>query len=502
MRNLFIIFLSAILFFPVVSCKTGHKQKRVLTLGVSHESNTFATLPTKESEFNVLRGADVLKDQLWADVFRNSDIEVIPTLHAYAWPGGVVEHSAFKNFMNEILDSIKNAGHLDGIYMDMHGALHAEGYEDAQLSLIQEIRKIVGNDVLISGSFDLHGNPSPEFVEKIDMLTAYRTAPHRDGAETRARAVQMLADALKTGWKPHIESVEIPILVPGEKSITEVEPLRSVYAQIPDIAGKEGLVDASVFAGYCWADLKRSAMRVFVVARDKKFAAAAKYEAVGLAQQIWEKRNNMVLDVPSGSIDDMIIKSEEYTDKTVFISDSGDNTTAGAPGDNTQVLDALLRHDVKNALLAGIVDPEVLRYCIDAGVGNKITIILGGKVDNAFCKPLRIMAEVLFISPDSLLNSDRGIAVIETRGVKTVILKSRRSFVQVKDFTEAGLNSLDFKIVVVKLGYLFPELRDIAPVHLMALTSGFCNLDMRTLPFKKVRRPIYPLDPDMVWEPV
>lgn len=474
----------------------------MLTLGIRHESNTFSTLLTKESDFIVLRGANVLKGQLWADVFKKADIELIPSLHAYAWPGGVVEHSAFENFRNEILDSIKNAGQLDGIYMDMHGALHVEGYEDAQATLIQEIRNIVGKDILISGSFDLHGNLSPDFIKNIDLITAYRTAPHRDGAETKARAAQMLADALKFGWKPHIEYVVIPILVPGEKSITEVEPLHSVYKQIPDITNTEGLIDASIFAGYCWADLTRSAMRVFVVAKDKKYSTVARNEAIRLSQQIWDSRKKMELDVPSGSIDEMIVKSEEYNGKTVFISDSGDNTTAGAPGDNTQVLEALLKHNTKNALMAGIVDQEALKKCIDAGSGKKVRLNLGGRVDNVFGKPLIMNAKVLYISPDSLMNSNRGAAVIETDGVKTVILKTRRSFVEVNDFKEVGLNPLDFKIVVVKLGYLYPELRDIAPVHLIALTSGFCNLDMRTLPFKNVHRPCFPLDMDMVWKPI
>jgi microcystin degradation protein MlrC len=502
MKRLIIFLLCGLFLFLAIACKTEHKQKRVLTLGISHESNTFSTLLTKESEFNVLRGTEALKDQLWASVFTDADIELIPTLHADAWPGGIVEHTAFENFMNEILDSIKNAGPLDGIYMDMHGALHAEGYEDAQATLIQKIRELVGKDVLISGSFDLHGNLSPDFVKNIDMITAYRTAPHRDGAETRARAAQMLVDALKFGLKPHIEYIEIPILVPGEKSITEVEPLHSVYAQIPGIAKKEGLLDASIFAGYCWADLPRSAMRVFVVTKDEKYSTAAKNEAIRLAQQIWDSRKKLELDVPSGSIDEMIAKSEEYPDKTVLISDSGDNTTAGAPGDNTQVLEALLRLDVKNALMAGIVDPEALKKIIDTGIGNSIKLNLGGKVDHIFGKPLALNAKVLFISPDSLMNTDRGAAVIETKGVKTVILKTRRSFVEKRDFNEVGLNPLDFKIVVVKLGYLFPELRDMAQVHLMALTTGFCNLDMRTLPFKNVHRPSFPLDIDMTWEPL
>jgi len=499
MKRFIILSMLGLFFFPVFADKTG--PRRVLTLGIRHESNTFSTLLTKESDFKVSRGADVLKDQPWAEVFKNAGIELIPTLYAYAWPGGVVERSAFEKFRDEILEAIKNAGKLDGIYMDMHGALHVQGYADAQVDLIRDIRKLTGRNVVICGSFDLHGNPSPEFVKNLDLLTAYRTAPHRDGAETRVRAAQMLADALEYGWRPHIESVEIPILVPGEKSITEVEPLHSIYAQIPGVAKKEGLIDASIFAGYCWADLPRSAMRVFVVARDKKYRAEAKNEAVRLAQQIWNKREQLKMDVPSGSIDEMILKSVEYKGKTVFISDSGDNTTAGAPGDNPQVLEALLKHKAGNALMAGVVDQEALRKCIGAGVGANLDLTLGGKVDYVFGKPLKIKVKVLFISPDSLMNTGRGAAVVETDGVRTVILKTRRSFVEVKDFKEVGLNPLDFKTVVVKLGYLYPELRDIAPVHLMALTSGFCNLDMRTLPFKNVKRPCYPLDLDMVWKP-
>lgn len=500
MKRPILYFLSVLLIFSTFSCKTGSQQKRVLTLGIRHESNTFSTLPVKKSDFKVLRGEDVLKDQKWADVFKEAGVKIIPTLHAYAWPGGVVERAAFEGFMNEILDSIKNAGHPDGIYLDMHGALHVEGYDDAQVTLIRKIRELVGNDVLISGSFDLHGNLSADFVKEINLITAYRTAPHRDAEETRIRAARLLVDAMNYGWKPHIEYVEIPILVPGEKSITEVEPLKSVYGQISGVTSMEGLIDASIFAGYCWADLPRSAMRVFVVAKDQKYATAARNEAVRLAQQIWNKREEMVLDVPFGPADEMISRTEEYTGKTVFISDSGDNTTAGAPGDNTQVLDALLRHGVKNVLMAGIVDPAALKECIIAGCGKKIKLSLGGKDDNVFSKPVELEAEVLFLSPDSLMATDRGAAVIKTDGVKTVILKTRRSFTEIRDFKEIELDPLSFKIVVVKLGYLFPELRDIAPVHLMALTSGFCNLDMRSLPFKNVRRPCYPLDPEMEWE--
>ena len=489
-----------IMVFALLSCSNENDKIRILTCGIRHESNTFSTLNTTEADFNVLRGIEALKNQQWADVCQRENVELIPTVHAYAWPGGVVEKSIFDNYKNEILENIRNAGRLDGIYLDMHGALHVEGYDDAQATFIKEIRDIVGDKILISGSFDLHGNLAPDFVKHINILTAYRTAPHRDGAETKTRAVTMLINAIRGKMKPHIESVVIPILVPGEKSITEVEPLHSIYAQIPEIALKDGIMDASVFVGYAWADLPRSAMRVFVVADDKKNADKARVEAHNLARQIWNCRAEMQLDVPSGSIDEMIQQAATYKDSTVFISDSGDNTTAGAPGDNPQVLEALIRNKVSDAIFAGIVDPDVLRQCIEAGVGKTIKTTIGGKIDYVFGKPLEIEGKILFLSPEAIMNSSRGAAVVDIQGIKLVVLKSRRSFVEVRDFKEVELEPLQHKIVVVKLGYLYPQLRDIAPVHLMALTSGFCNLDMTTLPFKIAHRPSYPLDPDMVWD--
>lgn len=494
-----IISITAVLL-TAISCNTVSKPKtkRILTLGIRNESNTFSTLPTSEKDFTVLRGEDVFEGQQWYEEGKKRNIEFIPTLHAYAWPGGVVEKNIFDTYKEEILEGIRKAGQLDGIYMDMHGALHVDGYDDAQATLIKEIRDIVGKNVLIAGSFDLHGNLSDDFQKHINLLTGYRTAPHRDGAETKARAIRMLADALDNNLKPYIACVTIPILVPGEMSITEVEPLHSIYAQIPEVAQKEGIMDASIFAGYCWADLPRSAMRVFVVANDKKYAGKAQEEAALLAQQIWDKRKELILDVPSGSIDEMIDKSANYNE-TVFISDSGDNTTAGAPGDNPQVLEALLKKQVKNALFAGLVDADALNKCIEAGVNNKVTIDVGGKVDYIFGEPLSINGKVIYLSPDSVMNTNRGAGVIEVDGVTVVLLNARRSFVTVKDFEEVNIKPLDFNIVVVKLGYLYPELRDIAPIHLMALTSGFCNLDMRTLPFKQVKHPSYPLDPDMLW---
>lgn len=487
----------------ILSCGQRSVEKKlcILTCGIRHESNTFSTLKTGLNDFKVLRGDEVLGEKhLWSEFLRKENVKVIPILHAYAWPGGVVSKEAYETFRDEILEGIKKAGKLDGIYMDMHGALHVEGYEDAQTDLIRKIRAIIGDEVVVSGSFDLHGNLSDEFVENLNLVTSFRTTPHRDGEETKLRAVRNLVRVLRQHESPRIARVEIPILVPGEKSITEVEPLHSIYAKLDTLERQEGILDASIFVGYAWADLPRSSMRVFVVAEDSIYLNDAKSEACNLAQRIWDVRNQMELDVEAGDITEMIKRAKQLPQKTVFISDSGDNTTAGAPGDNPQVIEALIKNNAKNALVAGLVDEEAYHKCIEAGIGKTIHLLMGGKQDMVFGAPLALDVTVEALSPDSLLSTSRGVVLVRCQGVRIAIINSRRSFTTLRDFEDIGLDPLDFKIVVVKLGYLYPELRDIAPVHLIALTSGFCNLDMPSLPFMKVQRPVYPLDSDMQWE--
>jgi microcystin degradation protein MlrC len=152
--------------------------------------------------------------------------------------------------------------------------------------------------------------------------------------------------------------------------------------------------------------------------------------------------------------------------------------------------------------MAGIYDPEAISACEKAGVGGQIEMEIGGKLDTVFSQPLKISGTVEFITqpPDSD-NQDKKPAVVRMNGILLVILNQRRSFTTPADFTEVGIDPLDHKIVVVKLGYLFQDLRDIAPRTIMALTPGFANQVLEDLPYKHVRRPIYPLDPDMKWNP-
>ena len=181
-----ILFLTGVLLF---GCNLKHDPIRILTAGIAHESNSFNPVLTTEKNFIVNRGNSILENQDWATYLKGEAVEIIPVIHTHANPSGTVSKTTYESFKNEILDAIKKAGKMDGIYLDMHGALNVEGYEDAQVDFIKSIRKITGEEFLIAGSFDLHGNISQEFVNGLNILTAYRTAPHVDMAETKLRTV-------------------------------------------------------------------------------------------------------------------------------------------------------------------------------------------------------------------------------------------------------------------------------------------------------------------------
>ncbi len=490
------------LFLSLMCCMACNSDKqgtyRVLTAGIAHESNSFIPYLTTLEQFQLRRGEEALENRAWAKVLKESGMEVIPSLHASSGPSGLVSKDCYETLRDEILQALQNAGPVDGIFLDMHGAMHVEGYEDAQVDFIQQIRKIAGDKVLIAASFDLHGNISPDFIQGLNLMSAYRTAPHVDGEETRTRTARLLVEALRKDYSPRTAHINLPILIPGEKGITSVEPLKSLYENLTEISQMEGLMDASIFVGMPWTDVYRAGMSVQVVAENEKHYPLAQEQVELLANTLWKERSNLNFDVPTASIDEAIEQALEK-DSTVFITDSGDNVTAGAAGDGTLVLARLLALQVDDAVLAAIVDPEAVDKCLEAGVGSEISLLVGGKIDNVFSSPVHVKGTVLRIRHMEE-GSKEMAAILKVDGVTLVLLNWHTAFTDPVHFQKVDIDPLAHKIVVVKEGYLFPGLRDIAPHAIMALTPGFANQIMTKMEYNNVRRPIFPLDPEMSWE--
>jgi microcystin degradation protein MlrC len=467
---------------------------RIAMGGIAIECCTFSPMPTTLDYFNILRGDEMRVNTPFLSQF--GDHEFLPTLHARSIPGGSVEMRAYQQIRDEFLERLAALGVVDGLYLQMHGAMNVLGMDDAEGDWIAAAREVVGPDCLLSASFDLHANISQRIVDTLDMLTTYRTAPHIDYMETREKAVTMLVHSLENGIRPHMAWIPVPVVLPGEKTSTEWEPGLSLYAGLPAVDDVPGVMDASIFVGYVWADEPRAHATIVVTGTDRDVIDR---EARKLARQYWDIRDEFRFGAWAGSVDECIEWALAAPESSVFISDSGDNPTAGGVNDVPVFLERLLAHDVPDAVVASVADSAAVEAAFAAGIGAEIDITLGGKLDTIHVQPLPVTAEVIFL--DDAEDRNQRQAVLQVKGVTVIVTERRTPFHYIADFQRLGIEPLDHKIVVVKIGYLVPDLKAAAPLSLMALSPGAVDQAIERLPFERIQRPIYPLDPVMKWEP-
>jgi microcystin degradation protein MlrC len=475
------------------------KPYRIGIGGIAIESSTFSPLPSSLEDFTILRDQEMLTRYPfmpgWS--FRGrDDITWLPCLQAKAIPGGPVVRAAYDQMKRELLDRIRAALPLDGFYLDIHGAMNVLGMDDAEADLAAAIRDLVGPACLISAGMDLHGNVSAALVEPVDMFTAYRLAPHDDVLQTREKACAMLIECLDRRIRPLRAWVRIPVALPGERTSTLVEPGKSVYASLRESDPAPGILDASLWVGYVWADEPRSSASVVVTGADP---ASARREAEKIARRYWDARNDFAFVAPAGSADWCIEQAIGLPGNAIVISDSGDNPTAGGVGDVPYFVGRLLAHapfagGQLTAIYASIPDPAAVAACFAAGVGQEAHVSLGGKLDPVHGQPLPVRGAVAALLADDPVGGR--IAVLRAGGVHIIVTSRRKPYHYLKDFSGLGLDPAEHKITAVKIGYLEPELRQVARHALLALTPGAVNQDIPALPFQRVSRPLYPLDPD------
>jgi len=468
--------------------------KRVAFGGIIIECSTYTPILARMEDFQVMRGLQ-LGDMPFFSHLKTYPYPFQPTLFATAVPGGAVEARTYQKLKSEFLERVKNLLPLDGLYLAMHGAMSVEGMQDADGDWIAAARQVVGKDCLITASFDLHGSLSHRIINNLDMLSAFRTAPHIDKVETTQRACDMLVHCLDQGIRPTLVWSPIPVLMPGERSSTRYEPAKRLWGQLPAMNAHPGVLDASLLVGYVWADEpKATASAVLTGTRP----ALLQKDALSLAQQYWDARKEFNFGVPTGTLAECIAKAVGMKTHPVVLADSGDNPTAGGTDDRADVLAALLERHVRDVVIAGICDRPATEACYKAGVGATIPLSIGATLDPKASKPVHVTAKVRFVSHlDDPLGRQ---AVVEVEGISVVLTARRRPFHLIHDFTSLGLEPTHFKIVVVKSGYLEPEIARIANPNLMALTEGAVNQDIVHLT-NDHRIPSYPFQPDLKWKP-
>ena len=499
-KILFILPMMLLLLF--VSCNNAGSQKelpRIAIAGIAIESSTFSPAVSHEDAFRARVGEEVFT--YYPFMAPDSGIigraEWLPTLRGHAMPGGIVTREAYESLVTQTLEMLKETLPLDGLFFDIHGAMSVQGLDDPEGDFIVRIRELVGSHVLISTSMDLHGSVSPRLAQNSDLLTCYRLAPHEDAIESKKRAVTNLLERLESGkGKPAYKAwIPVPILLPGEKTSTRIEPGKSLYAQIPGVLDGEKVIDAAIWMSYPWADEPRNHGVVMAYGDDKEAVGKA---AEKLARHFWDVRKEFEFVAPTTYLEEALEKALASDKQPFIISDMGDNPTAGGAGDVTWTLQELFRHAAlqqsgKTLIYASIPGAELVKKAIEAGVGGEIDATAGAAVDDRFAPPIRLKGVVTAIKEDE----DNSEVVVKSGNIYTIVTEKRNAYHYEKQFTDLDLHPREADILVVKIGYLVPELYELRGDWIMALTPGGVDQDLLRLPYKRVPRPIFPLDPDM-----
>ncbi|NBD24293.1 M81 family metallopeptidase [Paenibacillus glycinis] len=476
------------------------KKARIAVAGIMHETNTFTALRTGLADFTVAAGQEVHAVARWkGNVFDGilgtlDDLgaEAVPVYFARALPSGLIEAAAFEAICDRIADGIAGCGPIDGICLALHGSMCAEGCDDSEGELLARLRAAVGRELPIVCALDMHATVTAAMIAHADAFAAYRTAPHIDEYDTGARAAKLLHEALATGRKLVNEWSEIPVLIAGEQSETGVQPMRDLMEalRLEERAPDAGPRSASYLLGFPWADSPFGGCAAIVSGFEEE-RAELRQAAGRLAELFWAKRQAFAFSTEAALLEEALDLAAGEPRKPVILSDSGDNPTAGASQDVTLVVQALIARRAERALVATIFDPAAVLACETAGAGGNAELRLG-RLNPYETAPSPLPLHAAVVRTGTVLDVNYAVAAV---GGITIVISDRRTAVYDPAILEAlGLRPGAFDLLVVKSGYLSPAYKALAERTILALTPGDTDERLSELPYRRLRRPIYPLD--------
>jgi microcystin degradation protein MlrC len=369
----------------------------------------------------------------------------------------------------------------------------------------------VGPGVPIVATLDLHANVSERMVAAADILVGYDTYPHVDMAERGREATRLLARLIAGKLRPFPALVKPPMLPTSQRMTTDRDPMRRLIALAHDMEARPGVLNVTVAGGFPPADVPEAGASVLVTTDDDP--ELARSLANELARVMWLHRDEFLGGVESIDTAAAAIGARASSSAPpIVIVDIGDNPWTGGPGDSAYLLGFLLKCDFDRAALALIRDPESVRRCIEAGVGNRVTLELGGKTDGLHGPPLPVDGRVRLLSDGRYVNSgpmmagvvvDLGpTAVVDVAGISVLVTTRAETPIDLNVFRRHGIEPARLRVIGLKgKGHFRAAFEPIASRVILVEGPGITGADLTRLPFRHIRRPIWPLDPDVEWQP-
>jgi microcystin degradation protein MlrC len=489
---------------------------RILVGECKQEVSTFNPVTSNYSDFEISTGVELLNYHRGLQsemggalrVFDDrDDVELVPTYSARSiTSGGLLEAGSFARIGQEFLAAVRAAPPVDGVYLSLHGAMAAQGEDDPEGWLLGEIRQILGEQIPIVVSLDLHGVLTQRMLEQSDAIVAYHTYPHVDFFQTGERAARLLLRILEGQVKPVTARIYIPALVRGPQLITETGLFGQLIRQAQAIEAGEGGLSAGMFIGNPFTDVRDLASNSFVVTDGDTEQAAR--EARAMAESFWQMREE--LRQPLISLEEAVAVAAENTGAgTVIFVDAADATSSGASGDSNAILRGLLESGYPGKALIPVVDPQAVTAAMAAGIGAQIRTTLGGQLDQTRFEPVEVAAQVKMLSDGDFISESHGApwyagnsAVLQV-GTITVIATSRPvSLYDRSLFLAHGQDPTRFDAVVVKSPHCQHHFFAAwAKAMLNVDAPGSTSANLRRLGHTRCRRPIFPLDEAVLFNP-
>lgn len=470
---------------------------KVLVGGINQEANSFSAGTVSYAQFTRYYSQDLIDHLPQTELFSEAGIEVVPAVFATIMPSRPMEKAEFDLYLEDFFRQIPEDIQLDGIYLKLHGSMHVFSLGSGELELVRQLKMRFGKDIPIFGSFDFHGNITAELAREFHYITAYKTAPHIDEVETGCRAVHAMIDCLKQKRIPSCRYVNLPMAYPGELVMTDYEPCVRILRSVQALVDGEQVLEAAWFCGFIWSESEHVSMSLVVSAFS--FDPELETKIKDTARSIWQQREDFQYAVPALPPEEAVAYAFDRSRlvSPVFLSDCGDNVTAGCPGDSAFMAEKLLEHGVQNTLLAGLTDASAVEHCCQAEPGSVITLSLGAGLDpeNYKTKVTGVVVRTGLLAP----NRTPGpvpYAILRVSGVDMLINAVRYEYTECKHFLDAGIDLSDYRLVCIKLGYLYPELGELAAESVLALTEGAANQNFAAIPFRCKRPPIFPAQLD------
>jgi len=489
---------------------------RVLIAQFMHETNTFSKLKTTLDDYRRRWLIDAEEMVPRFEGTRNEVGGYIDSAAKYGWepvyaaaanatPSGTLTRETWETIRDKILGAAKKAGKLDAVCLSLHGAMVTETEDDAEGALLEALRGIVGPDVPMVATLDLHANATVKMAKNANALVSFRTYPHIDGYDRAVQAAALVQEALAGQKKPRC-LLSQPAMLEGADHGRTTQPgvMRDLLARADEYEKEPGINVVSIQVGFTWSDMPYTGPSI-AVSHEPIAEARAKEIARLMIDEIWRRRDEMSADYRS--VADGVAAARAKGDKKgpLVLADDTDNPGGGGYNDTTPVLQALLDAGIQNAAIGTIYDPGTVQQAMKAGVGAEIDVELGGHTDQSMGKPVKARALVKMLSDGVFKNdgpmnagvlSDMGpTAVLRIGGIDVVTISNRIQTTDLQVFLSQGIDPRAKDVLVVKSVQHFraayaPIAREIVLVD----SGGICSPDISRLKFKKLRRPIWPLD--------